>query len=169
MRSRRPFSLSVASRARAAWSTVAVGGNGAGAITRRKLTFLGEITFTKYLISSPAREESLPTAFKPRGRGECAFVLFAAKTVTASSRLRYGIPHAFAACLSASLLGWMTALIVHFSCYDSLQGFSEICTINGSIWVFRRSNVKSWRHISRSCALMHFRKITRTWGKNVPV
>lgn len=58
------------SRARAAWSAVAVGGNGAGAITRRKLTFLGEITFTKYLISSPAREESLPTAFEPRGRGE---------------------------------------------------------------------------------------------------
>jgi len=44
------------SRARVAWSAAAVGGNGAEAITRWKLTFLGEITFTKYLISSRRQE-----------------------------------------------------------------------------------------------------------------
>lgn len=85
-----PFSSSF-SRARVAWSAAAVGGNGAEAITRRKLTFLGEITFTKYLISSPAKERrARRRSFQPRREGNAL-----AKTFIVPYRSRYGIPFVF--------------------------------------------------------------------------
>lgn len=86
----------LSSRVRVAWSAAAVGGNGAEAITRRKLTFLGEITFTKYLISSPAKERRACAGLSSRRgwRGEGRKTR-ARGDVAVPYRSRYGIQFLF--------------------------------------------------------------------------
>lgn len=115
------------SRACVAWSAAAVGGNGAEAITWRKLTFLGEITFTKYLISSRRQERRAHrrlSTYRVENALARRFLHRSAKT----SQLRAGRDAVFRLCLFVS-----TSLPDGSRACCTPRRFEQACTIRCEI------------------------------------